>query len=164
MATAPLDRIGNASGVLSTMRQLGSVMGIAVLGAVLQNRLTHNVVAGVQALPGVPASVKAVIVKTVSEGGSQMNAPAGSVEDSKRSPFLGLGPGRATGYAAIAALSVALAFGIHAAGPGPVPPADAELSRTCPTPTSWLEAGTAMAGRLSRRRTRGGPSSFGVRA
>ena len=43
MATAPRDRVGNASGVLSTMRQIGSLMGIAVLGAVLQNRVTANV-------------------------------------------------------------------------------------------------------------------------
>ena len=78
MATAPMDRVGNASGVLSTMRQLGSVMGIAVLGAVLQNRLTHNVVAGVQGLPGIPAPVKAIIIKKVSEGGTQMSAPSGS--------------------------------------------------------------------------------------
>ena len=63
-------------------------------------------------------------------------APVGSVEGSKRSPFLGLGPGRATGYAAIAALSVALAFGIHAAGPGPVPPADAASASTMAAVTS----------------------------
>lgn len=35
MATAPKERVGNASGVLSTMRKVGSLMGIAVLGAVL---------------------------------------------------------------------------------------------------------------------------------
>jgi len=39
MASAPITKAGAASGVLSTMRQLGSVMGIAIMGAVLQNRV-----------------------------------------------------------------------------------------------------------------------------
>ena len=72
MATAPRERIGNASGVLSTVRQLGSVMGIAVLGAVLQNRITHNVVEGVMGIQGLPDQVKQQIVGRVQDGGMQM--------------------------------------------------------------------------------------------
>ena len=72
MATAPPDRVGNASGVLSTVRQLGSVMGIAVLGAVLQNRITHNVVDGVTAIQGIPEQVKQQIIAGVKSGGMQM--------------------------------------------------------------------------------------------
>ena len=59
MATAPKDRVGNASGVLSTMRQVGSLMGIAVLGAVLQNRVTANITEGVQAISQIPEATQA---------------------------------------------------------------------------------------------------------
>jgi len=72
MATVPMERVGNASGVLSTLRQLGSVMGIAVLGAVLQNRVVANVVAGVEGIAGIPESVKKMIAERVAESGSQM--------------------------------------------------------------------------------------------
>ena len=58
MATAPKDRVGNASGVLSTMRQVGSLMGIAMLGAVLQNRVTANIATGMEAVQGLPEAVK----------------------------------------------------------------------------------------------------------
>lgn len=74
MATAPVDRIGNASGVLSTMRQLGSLMGIAVLGAVLQNRLVANVTEGVGSIPGLPDRAREMIIDGV-EGGRRMSAP-----------------------------------------------------------------------------------------
>lgn len=58
MATAPKERVGNASGVLSTMRQVGSLMGIAILGAVLQNRVTANITSGIQAVQGIPETVR----------------------------------------------------------------------------------------------------------
>jgi len=80
MATAPPDRVGNASGVLSTVRQLGSLMGIAVLGAVLQNRLAHNVETGVEAIPGIPAPVKRMIIDGVAEGAGPMSPPAAADE------------------------------------------------------------------------------------
>jgi len=76
MATAPRERIGNASGVLSTMRQVGSLLGIAVLGAVLQNRVTANVTTGVAAIQGIPDAVKQKIVAAAAEGGA-MGAPSG---------------------------------------------------------------------------------------
>jgi EmrB/QacA subfamily drug resistance transporter len=74
MATAPRDRVGNASGVLSTMRQVGSLLGIAVLGAVLQNRVTANITEGVQALTQVPDALKQKIIDAAA-GGMQMGAP-----------------------------------------------------------------------------------------
>ena len=78
MATAPRDRVGNASGVLSTMRQVGSLIGIAVLGAVLQNRITANVTAGMQKVQGMPAELKDRILETVGQGGMQMGMPEGA--------------------------------------------------------------------------------------
>ena len=78
MATAPRDRIGNASGVLSTMRQVGSLLGIAVLGAVLQNRVTANITQGIQAIGQIPEAVKQKIVAAASSGSLQMGVPGGA--------------------------------------------------------------------------------------
>lgn len=77
MATAPAERIGNASGVLSTMRQVGSLMGIAILGAVLQNQIMANVRAGLETIQGIPDQVRATILKGVEEGGMQLGAGTG---------------------------------------------------------------------------------------
>lgn len=78
MATAPRERVGNASGVLSTMRQVGSLMGIAILGAVLQNRVTANITAGIEAVPGIPAAVKQKIIAGASGGAMQFSMPKGA--------------------------------------------------------------------------------------
>ena len=77
MATAPKDRVGNASGVLSTMRQVGSLMGIAVLGAVLQNRVTANITEGVQAIAQIPEALKQKIIAAAAGGSMQMSVPGG---------------------------------------------------------------------------------------
>jgi EmrB/QacA subfamily drug resistance transporter len=77
MATAPRDRVGNASGVLSTMRQVGSLLGIAVLGAVLQNRVTANISEGVRALTQIPDDLKQGIIDAAGSG-MQMGAPKGA--------------------------------------------------------------------------------------
>jgi EmrB/QacA subfamily drug resistance transporter len=75
MATAPRERVGNASGVLSTMRQVGSLMGIAILGAVLQNRITANITGGIQAIAGMPETVKQKIIAGADGGAMQMSIP-----------------------------------------------------------------------------------------
>ncbi len=77
MATAPKERVGNASGVLSTTRQVGSLLGIAVLGAVLQNRITANIAEGVQAARDIPEGVKQRILEGAGDGALQMGAPEG---------------------------------------------------------------------------------------
>jgi EmrB/QacA subfamily drug resistance transporter len=78
MATAPKDRVGNASGVLSTMRQVGSLMGIAVLGAVLQNRVTATITEGIQAVQGIPGAVKQQIIDAAGSGSMQLDVPTGA--------------------------------------------------------------------------------------
>jgi EmrB/QacA subfamily drug resistance transporter len=78
MATAPKERVGNASGVLSTMRQVGSLMGIAILGAVLQNQVTANITTGIQAVQGIPEAVKQKIIAGAAGGAMQMGMPEGT--------------------------------------------------------------------------------------
>ncbi len=76
MASAPDDKAGSASGVLSTMRQLGSVLGIAVMGAVLQNRaiayLEQTVTAKLDAVPFIPAAAKEQIITGVTSAVTNM--------------------------------------------------------------------------------------------
>ena len=77
MASAPLAKAGSASGVLSTMRQLGSVLGIAVMGAVLQNRVVvysqAKVSTTLDAVPFIPAEIKAAIVDAVGTMASRLS-------------------------------------------------------------------------------------------
>jgi EmrB/QacA subfamily drug resistance transporter len=49
MGAVPPERAGQASGVISSFRQIGSVLGIAVMGAVLQNRAVTYIQQGVAA-------------------------------------------------------------------------------------------------------------------
>src|SRR5665811_797524 len=95
MASAPVEKAGSASGVLSTMRQLGSVLGIAVMGAVLQNRavayLGSAVSEKLDAAPFIPAAVKQQIVDAATSavtnmgemraGGGSMGQPPAAVKD-----------------------------------------------------------------------------------
>ncbi|NLE22415.1 MAG: DHA2 family efflux MFS transporter permease subunit [Actinobacteria bacterium] len=79
MATAPKERVGNASGVLSTTRQVGSLMGIAILGAVLQNRVAATITEGIQGISQIPAAVKERIIAAAGSGSMQLSIPdAGS--------------------------------------------------------------------------------------
>lgn len=75
MATAPKDRVGNASGVLSTTRQVGSLMGIAILGAVLQNRVTATITEGIQGVGQIPAALKERIIAAASSGSMRLSMP-----------------------------------------------------------------------------------------
>ncbi len=94
MASAPLGKAGQASGVLSTMRQLGSVLGIAVMGAVLQNRaviyLEQAVSAKLSGVSYIPAEAKTKIASSVGatmknmgemSAGGGMGKPPAAVTD-----------------------------------------------------------------------------------
>ena len=75
MRNIPQHRVGAASGVFNTTRQLGGVIGSAIVGAVLQNRLSAELkdqaVARAGQLPAqLPATAKAKIVHSFSSGSS----------------------------------------------------------------------------------------------
>jgi len=61
MSSAPEEKAGQGSGVLSTMRQMGAVLGIAVMGAVLQNRAVAYVRAQPRKVCSQPLILPAVI-------------------------------------------------------------------------------------------------------
>ena len=69
MAAAPLEKSGAASGIMSTTRQIGSLMGIAILGAVLQSRLISSITASLNNIPALTDEVKAKITDAMNSGG-----------------------------------------------------------------------------------------------
>lgn len=76
MGSVPPEKAGQASGVISSFRQIGSVLGIAVMGAVLQSRAVSYIQDGVSAklatVPfSLPDTVKQQIVDAV--GSSAVN-------------------------------------------------------------------------------------------
>ena len=56
------------AGILSTIRQVGSVMGISVLGAVLQNQLVSNVGNALAQIPQMPTSIHNQITEGLNSG------------------------------------------------------------------------------------------------
>jgi predicted PurR-regulated permease PerM len=69
MSAAPIEKSGAASGIMSTTRQIGSLLGIAVLGAVLQSRLISSVTNSLNNIPTITDELKAKITSTMSNGG-----------------------------------------------------------------------------------------------
>jgi EmrB/QacA subfamily drug resistance transporter len=68
MATAKVEQSGAASGVMTTMRQIGSLLGIAVLGAVLQSRLVSGLIAAINSTAGIPLGAKTTIIDAINNG------------------------------------------------------------------------------------------------
>ncbi|AKG53080.1 hypothetical protein DGWBC_0395 [Dehalogenimonas sp. WBC-2] len=69
MASAPVNKSGAASGILTTLRQVGATLGISVLGAVLQFKLVDNLTTFFASIPFMPQSAKDAIIEGVSQGG-----------------------------------------------------------------------------------------------
>ena len=69
MASAPVEKSGAASGIMTTMRQIGSLLGIAILGAVLQSRLVSGLVSAVNNIQSVPEETKTMIINSINSGG-----------------------------------------------------------------------------------------------
>jgi len=83
MAVAPRGEEGAASGILSTLRQVGGVFGVAILGAVFATGMTAAMLSAVPKVPGLPKAavpyVKTMIENSASSmgmGGSGMDMAA----------------------------------------------------------------------------------------
>jgi len=68
MASAPIGQSGEAAGVLTTMRQVGSVLGISVIGAVLQNQLVTNLREALVPITQIPAYLREKVLEELSTG------------------------------------------------------------------------------------------------
>jgi len=68
MSSAPMERSGQAAGVLTTMRQVGAVLGISVIGAVLQNQLVTNVREALLPISSIPPLIQNKILGELSSG------------------------------------------------------------------------------------------------
>lgn len=73
MSTVAPEKSGNASGILSTGRQLGALLGIAVLGAVLQNRLVAGILDAIHGSQ-LPAAVQRQIESQLTSGSISMSS------------------------------------------------------------------------------------------
>jgi EmrB/QacA subfamily drug resistance transporter len=73
MSTVAPEKSGNASGILSTSRQLGALLGIAVLGAVLQNRLVAGLLDALRGLQ-LPDAIKQQIEAQLTNGSISMTS------------------------------------------------------------------------------------------
>jgi EmrB/QacA subfamily drug resistance transporter len=69
MASTPVQQSGMGAGILSTTRQIGSVLGLSVLGAVLQNQLVSNVSQALAKTSSIPDSLRIQIVAGLQSGG-----------------------------------------------------------------------------------------------
>ncbi len=79
----PAERSGMAAAVTNTSRQLGSVVGVAVLGAVVNAQLTGSLKSRLNAI-GIPAKFQSIVLNAITHGGvpnqqaAQSQAPSGT--------------------------------------------------------------------------------------
>jgi EmrB/QacA subfamily drug resistance transporter len=82
LAVVPPERSGMAASTTNTSREVGAVMGVAILGAIVIGKLQTALVASLNAL-GLPKSIQPIVINGVltgqvpSVGGSSSQAPAG---------------------------------------------------------------------------------------
>jgi EmrB/QacA subfamily drug resistance transporter len=73
LTVVPPQRSGMAASATNTARELGAVIGVAVLGAVVDSKLTGELAARLKAL-GIPPSFQSLVVNAVTSGGLSSSA------------------------------------------------------------------------------------------
>ncbi len=69
LTEVPVESSGQGSGIQSTFRQVGSALGIAILGSVLITTLGHAATTRLRAVPGLPDARASAIARAVRESG-----------------------------------------------------------------------------------------------
>jgi EmrB/QacA subfamily drug resistance transporter len=73
LTVVPPQRSGMAASATNTSRELGAVIGVAVLGAVVDSKLTGELAVRLKAL-GIPPSFQSLVINAVSNGGLSSSA------------------------------------------------------------------------------------------
>ena len=85
MASTPMEQSGAGAGILATMRQVGSVMGVSVLGAVLQNQLVNNIRDALSHIPQISAVIRDQILQGLTSG--SLGVGGANISSSVPGPF-----------------------------------------------------------------------------
>jgi hypothetical protein len=72
LALVPAERSGTAASIVNTSRELGGVLGVAILGAIVDARLTSSLEARLAAI-GIPSGFRGFIVSAVEHGKAPNN-------------------------------------------------------------------------------------------
>lgn len=78
LSAVPREQAGEASGINNTLRQVGSTLGSAIMGAVLIGALGMHMADGVSASTVIPNEAKAVIAQTISSQASNVEFGGGA--------------------------------------------------------------------------------------
>jgi EmrB/QacA subfamily drug resistance transporter len=92
MASTPVQQSGMGAGILATTRQIGAVLGLSVLGAVLQNKLVNNFSEILAKMAVVPENLRLQIINAIQHGGigvGTINVPA-TVPDAFKEQLISL--------------------------------------------------------------------------
>jgi MFS family permease len=68
LGAAPAERSGMAASAVNTSRELGAVAGVAILGAIINAQLTHELLRRLATIPGLPASLRNLVIVSITTG------------------------------------------------------------------------------------------------
>ena len=133
MSAVSPQRSGMAASAANTSREIGAVMGVAVLGMLVNSQLNANLVASLRHL-GIPANFQAIVISAVETGtvpSSQHAAGAGPASEARlvqeviNAAYSAFGTGLhaalylSAGLVFAAGLFTVLWFGVHHQPPAP---------------------------------------------
>ena len=81
LVDVPVEESGQASGIQSTSRQVGSALGVAVLGSILLTTLVSRTTSALATLPGVSHAVSDQVVHVVRASGGAAISSLGAQPD-----------------------------------------------------------------------------------
>lgn len=119
LADVPVANSGQGSGTQSTARQVGSALGIAVLGTILFSVLGHRFAQALLAVPGLPAAVQEQLVAAVKTSagsaipGLAANPATAPVADLARTAFTDATRVSAAAAAAFLAVGLLASLSLH---------------------------------------------------
>lgn len=82
LTVVPPERSGMAASATNTSREMGAVFGVAVLGAIVNAKLTGDLAARLKQI-GIPPSFQNLVLHAVQTGGTSSGGAASSAEHSK---------------------------------------------------------------------------------
>ncbi len=82
LTVVPPERSGMAASATNTSREMGAVFGVAILGAIVNAKLTGDLAARLKAI-GIPPTFQSLVLHAVQTGGASSGGAATSAEHSK---------------------------------------------------------------------------------